>query len=176
MGIIENSHVLFRIVPLLFVPDGIGVGLKINRTPGVFPMLQNMNHGAAVPSVWIFGYSVGWINAMTFLVYSGSWHLFRFQLIGNLRWTSTFHAQFKDVLHNLGGFRVNDPVLRILRVLHIAIGNIGGQRNTPFPLCLVDGTDFPAGVTGVKLVEPVLDSGEVIVDTVGIGGIEIVMR
>jgi len=152
VGVIENSHVLFRIVPLLLIPDRIGVGLKVDCTAGVFPPLQKMNHGTAVPPAWIFRHGVGRISAVALVVCSGSQHLFCFQLVGNLRWSSTFHAKFKNALHNLGGFRVNDPVLGIFRVFHITVWNIGGQRNAPFALCLVDGTDFPAGVTGVKLM------------------------
>ena len=112
---------------------------------------------------------------MTFLVSRRSQNLLFTQLICNLRWASTFHAQVKDVFYNLGGFRANDPVPGSLWVFHIAVGNIGGQWNTPFAFCLVDCPDFPAGVTGVKFVEPVFDSGEVIVDAVGIGGIEIII-
>ena len=41
-------------------------------------------------------------------------------------------------------------------------------------LGFVDGTDLPTGIPGIELIEPVLDSGEVIVDTGGICGIIIV--
>ena len=175
MGIIKNCLVHIGIVPLLFIPDGIGISLEVDRTAGVFPQFQNMHYRTAVPSAWIFWNSIGGIPSVALVICGRSQHLFCFQLVGNLRWSSPFHAQVKDVFYNLGGFRVNDPVIGIFRVFHITVWNIGGQRNTPFPLCLVDCPDFPAGVTGIELVEPVLDSGEVIVDTVGIGGIKIVI-
>ena len=166
---------LLWIQSLLFVPDGIRIGFEVDCAAGIFPPLKNVNYCVAVPPTRILRDSIGKIPPMTFLICRWGQHLFRFQLVGNLRWATPFHAQVKDVFYNLGGFRVNDPVLGIFRVFHITVWSIGGQRNAPLALRPVDGTDFPAGVTGVKLVEPVLDSGEVIVDTVGIGGIEIVI-
>ena len=60
-------------------------------------------------------------------------------------------------------------------VLHIAIGHIERQRDALFALGFLDSTDLAAGVTGVKLVEPVFDSGKIVVHTVGIGAIEVVV-
>lgn len=54
-----------------------------------------------------------------------------------------------------GSFGVNDPVPGILRVFHIAVRDIDGQRNPSFTLCFLHGSDFAAGVTGIKFVKPV---------------------
>ena len=57
----------------------------------------------------------------------------------------------------------------------IAVGNVGGQALSALALCLVDGTDFAAGVLGKKLVEPVLDACNVAVGAVGVDGVEVVV-
>lgn len=53
MGVVEYRLLLNGRFPLLLVPDGVGVGLEINRTAGVFPSFQNMNNGIGVPVVRI---------------------------------------------------------------------------------------------------------------------------
>ena len=45
MGVVEYRLLLNGRFPLLLVPDGVGVGLEINRTARVFPSFQNMNNG-----------------------------------------------------------------------------------------------------------------------------------
>ena len=41
--------------------------------------------------------------------------------------------------------------------------------------CFVDCPDLPAGIAGIKLIEPVLDASEVIVHTVGVDGVVVVV-
>ena len=84
-------------------------------------------------------------------------HLIRSQLIGDLGRATALHAHGKDPLDHLCGLRVDDPVLGIVRVLHVAIRDIGGQRHALFSLGLLDSTDLAAGVTGAKLVKKVAD-------------------
>ena len=55
------------------------------------------------------------------------------------------------------------------------LGNVGGQALSTLPLCLVDGTDFAAGIFGVPLVEPILDACHVAVGAVGVNGVEVVV-
>ena len=66
-------------------------------------------------------------------------------------------------------------MLRICRVLDIAVRDIRCQRHAAFAFGLLHGPDFAAGIARVELVEPVLDSREVVVDAVRFGGIEIVV-
>ena len=42
----------------------------------------------------------------------------------------------------------------VLRVLHISVGYMGGQRYAAFALGLVDSPDLPAGVPRIELIEP----------------------
>ena len=66
-------------------------------------------------------------------------------------------------------------MLGIVQVFQIAIGNIDRQRYTTLALCLLNGSDFAAGITGVKLVKPVLNSGKIVVYPVGVNGVVIVI-
>ena len=175
MGIIKDCLIFNRIVPLFFIPDGIGVSLEIDNAPGVLSAFQNMNHGATVPSARIFRYSIGAVPALAFLIRRWGQNLLFSQHIGNLRRASSLHAQLKDIFHNLGCFRVNDPVLRILWVFHITVRDIGSQRNTTLTLCLIDSTDFSTGITGVKLIEPVLDACKIVVHAVRVRGVKVII-
>lgn len=51
MGIVENRLFVEGRFPLLLVPDGIGVGLEVDRTACVLPPFQNVNNGVGVPMV-----------------------------------------------------------------------------------------------------------------------------
>ena len=66
-------------------------------------------------------------------------------------------------------------MLRIFRVFHITVRDIGSQRNTTLTLCFVDSSDFAAGVTGVKLVEPVLDACKIVVHAVRVRGVKVIV-
>ena len=59
------------------VPDGIGVGLEINRTARVFPPFQNVNNGIGVPVVRISGFRTWGANALSPFIGSRVEHLFR---------------------------------------------------------------------------------------------------
>ena len=48
-------------------------------------------------------------------------------------------------------------------------------RNAAFTLCLIDSSDFAAGISRIELVEPVLDACKIAVCAVGINGVEIVV-
>ena len=49
------------------------------------------------------------------------------------------------------------------------------QRNASLALGLVHRPDFAAGILGEKLVEPVLDAGDVAVRAVGVDGVKVVV-
>ena len=114
-------------------------------------------------------------SALPLFVGGGIQHLFLFQQGGNLARSFSLHAERKDPLHYLCSFFVNHPFLGIVRVTLVAVGNIGGQSFSTLALCLVDGTDFAAGVLGIPLVEPILDTCHVAVGAVGVNGVKVVV-
>ncbi len=114
-------------------------------------------------------------NSLLRFVSSWCQHLIRFQLIGNLQRTSALHTHSEDALHHIGSNRVNFPLAWIFRVFHITVWHIDRQWNTPFPLGFLYGTNFTAGIPGIKLIEPVLDACKIVVGAIGVNGVEIVV-
>ena len=53
MGVVENRLFVKGRFPLLLVPNGIGVGLEVDRTACVLPPFQNMNNRVGVPMVGV---------------------------------------------------------------------------------------------------------------------------
>ena len=68
MGVFENCLFFDGGVPLLLVPDGIGVGLEVDRTACVLSAFQDMNYGACVPSARVFRCGIGTLDAHAVLV------------------------------------------------------------------------------------------------------------
>ena len=50
----ENRLLLYRIFPLLLVPDGVGVGLEVDSTARALPAFQNFDNRAVTPAMGIF--------------------------------------------------------------------------------------------------------------------------
>jgi len=175
VGVVENSLLFNGRFPLLFVPDGIGVGLEIDGASCVFPPFQNVNDRVGVPMVRISGFRAGRLDALALLVGGGVKHLFLLQELCNLHRASPFHAQLENTLDYQRRRFIHNPLCLVLRVFTVAEWNIDGQRNAAFALCLIDGTDLAAGIFGEKLIEPVLNARNVAVGTVGIDGVKMVV-
>ena len=175
VGVIENLAILHWIFPLLLIPDGVGVGLEIDRAARVLHVFEDISNGAFVPAILVLRSLMRCFSALPLLVGGGVQHLLLFQQGGDLARPFSLHAERKDPLHNLRRFLINHPLLRIVRVTLIAVGNVGGQALSTLALCLVDGTDFAAGILGIPLIEPVLDTCYVAVGAVGVNGVEVVV-
>jgi len=175
VGVIENLAILHWIFSLLLIPDGVGIGLEIDRATCVLHVFENISNGAFVPAILILRSLMRCFSALPLFVGGGIQHLFLFQQGGNLARSFSLHAERKDPLHYLCSFFVNHPFLGIVRVTLVAVGNIGGQALSTLTLRLVDGTDFAAGILGIPLIEPVLDACKIVVCAVGINGVEIVV-
>ena len=100
---------------------------------------------------------------MAQLIGGGSQNFICPQLVRNLGRPTSLHAHGEDALHNRSRFRVNKPMLRVLRVFHIAVGDIDRQRYSTLSLGLLDSPNLAAGIAGVKLVEPVLNARKIVV-------------
>ena len=68
VGVLKDRLFLQGSFPLLLVPDGIGVGLEVDRTACVLSAFQDMNHGAGVPSARVFRCGIGTLDAHAVLV------------------------------------------------------------------------------------------------------------
>ena len=175
MGVIENLAILYWIFPLLLIPDGVGVGLEIDRAACVLHVFEDVSNGAFVPAILVLRGLMRCFPALPLFVGGGIQHHFLFKQSGDLARPFSLHAERKDPFHDLCSFLVNHPFLRIVRVTLIAVGNVGGQAFSALSLCLVDGTDFAAGILGIPLIEPVLNACHVAVGAVGVNGVEVVV-
>ena len=175
VGIVENCLLFNGRFPLFLIPNRIGIGLEIDGASCVFPPFQNVNDRVGVPMVRISGFRAGCLDALTLLVGGGVKYLFLLQELCNLHRASPFHAQLENALDYQCRRFIHDPLHLVLRVFTVAERNIGGQGNAAFALRLIDSTNFAAGVLGKKLVEPVLDTRNVAVGTVGIDGVKMVV-
>ena len=175
VGVIENLAIFHWIFPLLLVPNGVGVGLEIDRAACVLHVFEDVSNGAFVPAILVLRGLMRCFSALSLFVGGGILNVPLFQQSGDLTRSFSLHAECKDTLHDLCRFLVNHPFLRIVRVTLIAVGNVGGQALSTLPLCLVDGTDFAAGILGIPLIEPVLDACHVAVGAVGVNGVEVVV-
>ena len=175
MGVVENRLFFNRRFPLFLIPNGIGVGLEIDSASRVFPPFENVNDRVGVPMVRISGFWAGCLDALTLLVGGGIEYLFFLQELCNLHRASSFHAQLENTLDYQRCRFIHNPHCLVLRVFAVAERNIGGQGNAAFTLCRIDSTNFSASVFGKKLVEPVLDTRNVAVGTVGIDGVKMIV-
>ena len=48
MGVLKNGLFRYGIFSLLLVPDGMGVGLEVDRTARVLSPFQNVDHGSCI--------------------------------------------------------------------------------------------------------------------------------
>ena len=175
MGIIENRPLVRRRFPLFPVPDGVGVGLEVDRAACVLPPFQYMDNGVGIPMTGITGFRAWGLDANLPLVRGGIQHPFLPQEPCDLHRSPPFHAQLEDSLHHHSRRFVHDPSGLILRVFAIPERNMDRQRNASLALCFVHRPDFAAGILGEKLVEPVLDAGDVAVRAVGVDGVKVVV-
>ena len=153
MGVIENLAILHWVLPLLLIPDGVGVGLEIDRAACVLHVFEDVSNGAFVPAILVLRGLMRCFSALPLFIGGGIQHLFLFQQGGDLARPFSLHAERKDPLDDLCSFLVNHPLLGIVRVMLVAVGNVGGQALSTLTLRFVDGTDFAAGILGIPLIE-----------------------
>ena len=60
----KMALLLKGIVPLLLVPDGVGIGLEVHRTARVLPPFQNRHNGTAVPVAGVLRFLVWGLDAL----------------------------------------------------------------------------------------------------------------
>ena len=79
VGVIENLAILHRVFPLLFIPDGVGVGLEIDRAACVLHVFEDVSNGAFVPAVLVLRSLMRCFSALPLFVGGGVQHLLLFQ-------------------------------------------------------------------------------------------------
>ncbi len=65
------------------------------------------------------------------------------------------HIHGENLLDNMGGFRVGDKVIAVVRVCDIPIGDFSVDTFAPLGLGLLHRPDFLGRIAGVKLIKPI---------------------
>lgn len=78
------------------------------------------------------------------------------------------HGHGKDAIYNCRGFRVNDPLVLVVRRFDIAVGRAAGGMFSGKVLCLICRSDLLRGVAGVPLVEQIPERHNVVVTVDGV--------
>ena len=128
-----------------------------------------------MPAVWIIRLRVRRAHALPHFVGRGVEDFVLLKLRRDLAGASTLHAEREDPPDHLRRFLVDDPLLRVVRILCVPVGDVDGQLLAAFVLRLDDRTDFPAGILAEKLVKPVFQTGEVVVNAVGVYGVVVIV-
>ena len=161
----------------LFIPDRVSIGLEVDCAARVLPAFQNQTYCSFIPAIRVFRGRCVCTPAMAQLV-GGRIQNFIFpQLVRNLGRPTSLHAHGEDALHNRSRFRVNKPMLPVLPgIFAWPLGHIDRQRHSTLSLGLLDSPNLSAGITGVKLVEPVLNACKIVVYTVRVNGVVIIVN
>ena len=85
VGVIENLAILHWIFPLLLIPDGVGVGLEIDRAACVLHVFEDVSNGAFVPAVLVLRGLMRCFSTLSLFIGGGIQHLFLFQQGGGCR-------------------------------------------------------------------------------------------
>lgn len=121
MGAVENLLILFGILPLLLIPNGVGVGFEIDSSTDVFFAFKNIYDGAFMPAVRILRLGVWCLYALLGFICGGCEYLFPFKLFCDLARSTPVHAERENLFDYLRRFFVDDPLSFVLRILAIAI-------------------------------------------------------
>ena len=111
MGVIENLAILHRILPLLFIPDGVGVGLEIDRAACVLHVFEDVSNGAFVPAVLVLRSLMRCFSPLPLFVGGGVQHLFSHRsnhgstTISNRQTLPLLDRDSNQPLHQTGTYR-----------------------------------------------------------------------
>ena len=93
---------------------------------------------------------------------SGDFNLCHGQQLGDLIGAVALHRKRENTAYHSGGFFVNKPVFPLF-IPQIAVNDSAGQVLAAHAFGFEHGTDFPAGVAGVKFVHDVAERCEIII-------------
>ena len=175
MGVVENLLIFFGIFPLLLIPNGIGVGLEVDRCADIFFSFKNIDYGAFVPAVRILRLGVRCFHALLIFICSRREYLVLFKLFCDLARSTPIHAKCENLFDHLCGFFVDDPFFGIVGILHVAIRHMNSQSLATLTFCFLHRTNLATRVLCKKLIEPVFDTGDVAVGAVRIDAVIVVV-
>ena len=175
LGIVEDCPVLHRILVRRLVPDGICVGLEVDRAAGVLTPGQNIRDASCLSTIGVDRLRARGVTSFAHLVSGNCQHFFLPEQIGDLQGAATLHTQVKDVLDHFCSLFIHDPLFGVIRIFEITIRNKSAQMLAAFALCFLHRPNLSAGIAGKILVKPHADAAEIIVHAVLILRVEVVI-
>jgi len=156
LGVLENHPaILWRKMPPLIPETGL-FRLEIDGMAHVLHAVEDVGNGSPPPAAGVGKFAVSPVPC-AMLRKVGGWaeNMFLFQCCGNLIGAFAVDGHAEDATDNLGGFIVNQPLFRVVRVLLVAVERMDGGVLSCHTLGAFDGSNLLAGVSGEPLVHDI---------------------
>jgi hypothetical protein len=152
VDILEHHPILTIIMNPFFILVGFGIGFEIENVPAILLLGENPDNRGRVPMgrrklLCLSGMVDAFLNPIG----AERQNVVCLQLARNLLRSKALQSHAINPAHHLGGFFIDDPVLRIARVFGIAIGRLA-ERLPGVALNLVADAPLLADVPGIPLV------------------------
>ncbi len=160
--VLEHQPFLFRVVDTAVILERLGVRFEVQHIAAVFLPLQDLIHGIRLPLVRIrlrflsaavdtFGRPVRRTVEMLFILeYSCDSVL-----------AVALKIESENLLDDCRCVGINDPMLLVLRVLHITVWRLA-KGFSRFAAHIVGRPDFTDDILGVKLVHDILNRDKIV--------------
>ena len=166
VGIFEDEDVFGIVLQSFLQFVGLGVGFEVYGVSHIFLIGQYPADGVLCPM--IRSVQIG-ITASTacFLKVIHAWtnDFLSGEHVTNFHDTNATCVHFKDTFDDWCGFGIGDILLGIVGIFHISVWNGSPNPFSLFTFGTLYGSYLAACITSIKIVEIILDAGEV-ADTV----------
>ena len=136
--------------------------LKIDGMAHVFHAVEDVGNGSPPPAAGVGKIAVAPVPRAALRKVGGrAEDVFSFQNCDDLIGAFAVDGHTEDSPDDLGGFIVNDPLLRVIRVFLVAVERVNGGVLASHALGAFDSPDFLAGVSCEPLVHDVQKRGKI---------------
>ena len=156
MVVIKDGPVFFGVFQAALVFERLGIGLEIDKRTRVFSEGQDFGDGGLTPLArGVLALSAALANTLTLPILRGRQNAVLLQHPGRGFDSLPLNAEPVNPADYLGGFLVDDPLSRIVRVFFVAIGRRTHGVASVAPQ-LFGTAHLAADVLGVPLVRDIL--------------------
>lgn len=119
----EDSPIFFGIVQAALVLEGLGIGLEVDQSARVLPEGQDFGDGGLTPFAGgVLALFAALADALALPILRGGQNTVLLQQAGCGFDPLPLYAKPVNPADDFGGFVVNDPLPRIIRVFLVAVG------------------------------------------------------
>ena len=168
MVVLKDGPVFFRVHQAALILEGLGVGLEIDKSAGVLPEGQDFCNGSLAPLAGrVLALFAALADALTLPILRGRQNSILLQHPSCGFNPLPLYAKPVNPADYLGGFIVDDPLSRVVRVFFVAIGR-RAHGVTSVAAQLFRAAHLAADVLGVPLVHDVPEGRKIIVTLVAV--------